>query len=129
MLLTLERKSGSNAGSGVKKVPNPNGKKGGVAHQSTIASIQPSRTGGTMNYEKRFVTPNGSKGCRYADAVEVVDGKVVAIHQVGKVNKNGTPVIRESQAIEDIMKAPDYDGAPIYFWPYNADSGPIIYDF
>ena len=121
--------SGSNAGSGVKKVPNPNGKKGGAAHQSTIASIQPSRTGGTMNYEKRFVTPNGSKGCRYADAVDVVVGKVVAIHQVGKVNKNGTPVIRESQAIEDIMNAPDYDGAPIYFWPYNADSGPIIYDF
>ncbi|MBR6666205.1 MAG: RHS repeat-associated core domain-containing protein [Lachnospiraceae bacterium] len=122
-------KSGSNAGSGVKKVPNPYGKKGCQAHRDTIASIQPSRTGGAMNYEKGFVTPKGSKSCRYADAVEIADGNIVAIHQVGKVNKNGTPVIRESRAIEDIMNSSDYNGAPIYFWPYSSDSGPIIYDF
>ncbi len=40
-----------------------------------------------MNYEKGFVTPKGSKSCRYADTVEIVDGNIVAIHQVGKVNK------------------------------------------
>lgn len=52
---------------------------------------------------------------------------MVCIHQVGKVNKNGLPVIRESRAIEDIMLSPDYNGVPVYFWPYNSFSGPIIY--
>ena len=112
-----------------RKVPNPNGKKGCRAHQDTIASIQPSKEGGEMVYEMRFDTSNGSKSHRYADAVEIVDGNIVGIHQVGKVNNNGTPVIRESRAIEDIMNSPDYNGAPIYFWPYNSNSGPIIYDF
>ena len=112
-----------------RKVPNPNGKKGCRAHQDTIASIQPSKEGGEMVYEMRFDTSNGSKSHRYADAVEIVDGNIVGIHQAGKVNNNGTPVIRESRAIEDIMNSPDYNGAPIYFWPYNSNSGPIIYDF
>ena len=59
-----------------------------------------------------------------------MDGEVTKIHQVGKVNKNGTPVMRESEAIEDIMNSPDYNGAPVYFWPYNnPDMGPIIFDF
>ena len=95
-----------------RKVPNPNGKKGCRAHQDTIASIQPSKEGGEMVYEMRFDTSNGSKSHRYADAVEIVDGNIVGIHQAGKVNNNGTPVIRESRAIEDIMNSPDYNGAP-----------------
>ena len=33
----------------------------------------------------------------------------------------------ESKAIEDIMNSSKYNGAPIYFIPYNSDSGPIIY--
>ena len=51
-------------------------------------------------------TPNGDKTCRYADAVEKdkVTNEITKIHQVGKVNKNGLPVTRESKAIEDIMK-------------------------
>ena len=59
----------------------------------------------------------------------MIDGDIVVIHQVGRVNKNGTPVIRESRAIDDIMNSPNYEGAVIIFWPYNSDSGPIIYDF
>ena len=111
-----------------KKVPNPNGKKGGTAHQSTIASIQPGRVGGEIRYEVRFDTPNGDKSRRFADVVETVNGDIVAIHQVGRVNGNGTPVIREMRAIADIMSSSDYNGAPIYFWPYNIKSGPIIID-
>ena len=109
--------------------PNPYGKKGGPAHQSTIASIQPSRSGGTMDYEKKYVTPDGNKKYRYADAVEMNNGQVTSIHQVGKVNKDGTPVVRERQAIQDIMSSPDYKGEPIYFWPYNSNSGPILINF
>lgn len=58
----------------------------------------------------------------------MVDNEVVRIYQVGRVNRNGTPVVRESRAIEDIMNSPNYNGAPIYFLPYNNPSmGPIIY--
>ncbi len=110
-------------------VPNPNGKKGGLEHQSTISSIQPSKPSGEMRYEAKFNTPNGNKNYRYADAVEVANGEITSIHQVGKVNQNGTPVMRELQAISDIMASPDYNGAPIYFWPYNSNSGPIIFDY
>lgn len=110
-----------------KKVTNPDGKKGGQAHRDTIESIKPSRDGGKMEREVRFDTTGGNKNSRYADAVEVVDGKITSIHQVGKVNKNGLPVARESRAIEDIMSSDEYKGAPIYFWPYNSDMGPIIY--
>lgn len=45
------------------------------------------------------------------------------------MNKNGLPVLRESQAIADIMSSPSYNGAPIYFLPYNSDIGPIIYTY
>lgn len=45
---------------GDKKVPNPNGRKGGQAHQDTTIAIQP---GG--------------------------DGEITSIHQVCKVNQNG----------------------------------------
>ncbi|GFI05229.1 hypothetical protein IMSAGC005_04083 [Lachnospiraceae bacterium] len=114
---------------GDKKVPNPNGKRGGQAHQDTTAAIQPSRDGGELNYEVKYDTPEGNKSCRYADAVEISDGEISSIHQVGKVNQNGLPVARESRAIEDIMSSPDYNGAPIYFWPYNSDMGPIIYQY
>ena len=117
------------SGSCVANVPNPNGRSGGQAHQSTTASIQPSRVGGEMRYEIIYSTPNGNYNCRYADVVEVVDGEIVCIYQVGRANQNGTPVIRESRAIADIMESPDYNGAPIYFLPYNSNSGPIIFDF
>ncbi len=116
-------------GGSTNEVPNPNGKKGGKDHQDTIASIEPMKTGGEIDYEVKFDTPEGNKTCRYADAVEISNGEVTAIHQVGKVNQNGTPVARESHAIADIMRSPDYHGAPIYFWPYNSDMGPIIYEY
>ena len=110
-----------------RNIPNPNGRNGGQAHQDTIGSIENTHSDGTMSYEYRYITPEGSKNSRYADAVEIVDGEVVAIHQVGRVNQNGLPAIRESVAIADIMESPDYNGAPIYFWPYNSDTGPITY--
>ena len=114
-----------------KAVPNPNGKKGCLDHRNTIDSIKPTSANGQINKEVRFDTPNGDKTCRYADAVEVVDGKITKIHQAGKVNKNGLPVTRESKAIEDIMTSPKYNEnpVPVYFWPYNNPKmGPIIYD-
>lgn len=78
----------------------------------------------------KFDTTGGTKAYRYADAVEYnKNGEVVAIYQVGKVNKNGTVISRESKAIADIMNSSDYNGAPIYFLPYNSDIGEIIFDY
>ena len=115
---------------GRPRVPNPNGRKGGAAHQNTIKLIQNTNVKGQMDYEYGYVTSNGYKKRRYADAVEIVDGKVIKIHQVGKVNQNGTPVSRESKAIEDIMNSSNYNGAPVYFWPYNnPQRGPIIFEY
>lgn len=48
--------------------------------------------------------------------------------EVGKLSKNSIPITREAKAIEDIMNSPDYNGAPIYFMPYNSGIGPIIYE-
>lgn len=78
----------------------------------------------------KFDTTGGTKSFRYADAVEYnKDGEIVAIYQVGKVNKNGTVISRESKAIADIMNSDDYNGTPIYFLPYNTNNGEIIFDY
>ena len=100
-----------------KKIPNPFGKKGGAAHRAKVGSVQ-AKHGGTLVEEYAYDTPGGYKGTRYADVVELdANGNVREIYQVGRVNKNGTPVMRESLAIEDIMNSPQYNGAPIHFIP------------
>ena len=117
---------------------NPYGKKGGPAHQQKTQDIKNniSAKDKSLNHsfdtEKMYDTTGGHKNRRFADVVELDgDGQIVAIYQVGKVNKNGLPVSRESKAIEDIMNSNDYNGAPIYFVPYNPQYGnvnePIIY--
>ncbi len=115
---------------GGSDVPNPYGKKGEPAHQKVIESITPKEKRNFIRNEVKFDTTGGTKAYRYADAVEYnKNGEVVAIYQVGKVNKNGTVISRESKAIEDIMNSDDYNGAPIYFLPYNSDIGEIIFDY
>ena len=113
----------------IKSVPNPNGKKGGLAHQQVIKDIQSDKS---LSYdtEYQYSTPNGEKSSRFADVVEINNGKVVKIYQAGKINKNGTPVSREVRAINDIQNSQKYieNKVPIYFIPYNtADKSPIIY--
>lgn len=111
---------------------NPNGRNGGEAHQAKTDEIKESINGrhNKAKTEDMF-TPNegynGYKSKRYADVVEYDGDEIVGIYQVGKVYKNGLPVSRESKAIEDIMNSSKYNGAPIYFIPYNSDIGPIIY--
>ena len=114
---------------GIKnKVSNPNGKKGGDAHQSTVGNIKPTAKGGEIKNEVKFDTSGGHKNYRFADAVEVdSEGKIIRIYQAGKMNKNGTPVKRERLAIEDILGSDDYNGVKIYFLPYNIDADPVIY--
>ncbi|GAA0894535.1 hypothetical protein GCM10009122_42160 [Fulvivirga kasyanovii] len=105
-----------------KKVPNPNGKKGGPDHQKVNENVakEIEERGNIAEPEKKINTPEGEKGYRYADQAEVdpKTGEVIEYHQVGKQNKNGTPVSRERKAKKDIE---DATGKPVKFHPYNKD--------
>ena len=117
-----KRDEGGNK-SGSKTVPNPNGKKGGVAHQSVIDDIKTDaeKRGLTYDTEYKYDTTGGYKNSRYADVV-VYDskGRVMEIHQVGRTTKRtGAPVSRERKAIRDIRSSVEYNGAKIIYHPYD----------
>jgi RHS repeat-associated protein len=103
-----------------KKVPNPNGKKGGPEHQQKTEEVVKDMQdrGLETETEKKVNTPDGEKSYRYVDAVgkDPETGEVVEQHQVGKENKNGTPVAREQRAKKDIE---DATKTPVQFHPYN----------
>ena len=110
-------------GTDSKKVPNPNGKKGGKAHQDKINDIIEDAEGRGLrsNTEYKFNSTGGYKNSRYADVV-VYDsqGRVMEIHQVGRSTKRyHAPVSREKKAIKDIRSSQNYNGAKIYYHPYD----------
>ncbi len=127
--MALSSRNKATTSSGI--VTNPDGKKGGQAHRDTIGSITPTN-GGEIKYEVRFDTTGGYKNSRYADAVEVKGSgsneEILAIFQVGKVNKDGTPVSREKKAIIDILNSNDRNNVnvPIYYIPYNDPNIEVI---
>ena len=67
--------------------------------------------------ERTIITPNGEKTRRAVDVrgINPTTGEVKDI-QVGRQNKNGTPVARERRALDDIEKA---TGQRPIFIPYN----------
>ena len=84
---------------------NPYGKKGCPEHQEKIQELGESieRKGLTPFFEYVFNINGGKKKKRFADVVGLTPKmKLVEIHQVGKMNENGTPVKRERDAINDI---------------------------
>ena len=118
-----DKVGGNDSKSGSKTVPNPNGKKGGVAHQSVIDDIRTDaeKRGLTYDTEYKYDTTGGYKNSRYADVV-VYDskGRVMEIHQVGRTTKRtGAPVSRERKAIRDIRSSVEYNGAKIIYHPYD----------
>ena len=85
-----------------KKVPNPYGKNGGETHQNTIdkKELKMKQEGFTETKgEVKVETPNGEKSKRYVDLQgrNPKTGETKQV-QVGKQNKNGTPVARERKA-------------------------------
>ena len=103
-----------------KKVPNPNGKKGGEDHQRTVnKEEQKLRDEGydVVNREVKVDTKGGNKDTRYADleGTNTQTGETKQI-QVGKQNKNGTPVSRERKAMDDIENSTNKRPT---FIPYN----------
>ena len=101
-----------------KFIPNPNGRKGGEAHQTTIANVikKYSSPRYKVRTEAYIPTPNGIKSYRFAD-IEIIDqtnGQTTYIN-VGKQLKSGAPCAREARAIADISGA----GRCIKFVAYN----------
>jgi hypothetical protein len=107
-----------------KKVPNPGGKHGDATTKArTEALRQEIRSrGNTSRVEVREIIVGGHKTSRYVDVVEYNrQGQVVARHQIGLTNKDGTPVAREKKAISDIEKT---GGPKVTFHnKLNASSG------
>jgi hypothetical protein len=90
------------------------------AHQKTIDQQEAKLKKDGFTETRREVkvnTPNGEKSKRYIDleGKNPKTGEVKQI-QVGKQNKNGTPVARERRAINDIKTA---TGKKPDFVPYN----------
>ena len=102
---------------------NPNGRRGGEAHQNKVKEIIDDAESRNLKYdtEYKFDTTGGTKNTRYADVV-VYDskGRVMEIHQVGKTTKrHGAPVSRERKALNDIRSSSDYNGAKIIYHAYD----------
>ncbi len=89
-----------------KKIPNPNGKKGNEDHQNFIIElfIKLSKKYKLADTEVSINIDNKKK--RFVDVAGLdEEGNPVELHQVGRTNKDGSPVIRERRAITDIEKA------------------------
>lgn len=110
---------GTTEKSDVTKIPNPNGSKGGQLHQDKIKAVEKDMQSRGLKTEKEVVvkTPQGEKNHRKVDVVGThpKTGKKEMVN-VGKQNKNKTPVKRERKAQEDVKKATDDD---VKFVPYN----------
>lgn len=75
--------------------------------------------GWDVKEEQGINTKGGHKNTRYVDLQAKKDGKTLNI-QVGKANKNRTPVSRERKAISDINKAnKGKSSTKTKFVPYN----------
>ncbi|MDI3288367.1 hypothetical protein [Polyangium sp. 15x6] len=90
-----------------RRVPNPNGKKGGEAHQAKVREIEADikERGLKPKTEQRVRTPGGQKENRYVDVAGKRGDEVVEMHQVGRQTKGGQPVSRERKALDDVERA------------------------
>lgn len=85
---------------------NPYGKKGGEAHQSTIAVIKGDLVsrGYSVVEEYRVETSGGYKNTRYLD-IYATNGYNSFGVQVGVTTRSGIPVARERQALSDLINS------------------------
>ncbi|TKC98507.1 hypothetical protein [Polyangium fumosum] len=103
-----------------RRVPNPNGRNGGDAHQAKVREVTENvkKRGLEPAKEDRVKTPGGHKENRYVDVAGKRGNEVVERHQVGKQTKDGQPVARERQALDDVERA---TGERPTFHPYNKE--------
>jgi RHS repeat-associated protein len=107
--------------SSIRKVPNPHGKMGGVAHQGKVAEVvkDVESRGLRAVQEYKVDTPGGNKGTRFIDVagVDPKTGRPVEFNQVGRSKVDGSAIARERKAISDVNTAkPDI---PVKYHPYD----------
>ncbi len=100
-----------------KKIPNPDGRKGGEKHQNLIKKIvKYLQDRGFITKTEAYVKIENGRG-RFLDILAMdIEGTPSELHQIGKQNKNGEPVARERKAIQEIEKA---TGKKVFFHAYN----------
>ncbi|MDD3303773.1 MAG: hypothetical protein PHP54_02535 [Clostridia bacterium] len=90
---------------------NPGGRLGGTLHRNMVDEVINDIRKRGLGYDTEYgvdttKVERATKNHRYLDAVALdKDGNVVEMYQVGRENKNGTPVSRERKAIYDIENA------------------------
>ncbi len=101
-----------------KKVPNPNGKKGGEKHQQKVKEVFADvRKRGFKAKLEHFLKLISGQG-RFMDVAEIDNGTEIMYHQIGKQTKKGLPVKRERDVIEEVENDKNI---PITFHPYNLE--------
>lgn len=100
-----------------KKVPNPYGKLGSPLHQDKVESVAEDIENRGFSYVKElFLRLFNGRG-KFVDVAALdSERKLKELHQIGKQNKNGLPVKRERDTIEEIY---ENMGMKPEFHPYN----------
>jgi len=89
-----------------KNIPNPNGRKGKDDHQSMMESIFKQLLDLFHRVKKEGKIDISDTKYRFGDIVAYdEDNRLIEIHQVGRTNKDGSPVARERKAMEEIEKS------------------------
>jgi len=111
---------------------NPNGKKGSQQHQDVqnaekkkLSKEYSEQTDVVIEIEIPVSTPNGKKKHRVADVAAFSNNdpfKFFKIVQIGKVDKNGKPIKREQEAIEDIEKHTNLKVKFVNYEKYETDA-------
>lgn len=106
-------KEGDKSEENKKPAPNPNGRSGSEKHQEKIAerakALQEQgytiEGGGGIKPEETIQTPGGDKTRRSPDITATDPNGKPYRENIGRENKNGTPVSRERKALKDIIDA------------------------
>ncbi len=103
-----------------KKVPNPNGKKGGEKHQNLQAKVgeEVEQKGLERIFEHFIKLFNGKRRFIDVAGLDKVTKKEIEFHQIGIQTKKGLPVKRERDVIEEVEK---YKNIQVEFHAYNKE--------
>lgn len=111
----------------VKKVPNPGGSRGGAAHRQKVEqrinelkSKGHTLTHGGNKKEEFIRTPGGAKSARRPDITTRAPSGSIHRENVGRQTRDGRPVKRERDALDDIRRA---TGKRPKFTAYNKPRG------
>jgi RHS repeat-associated protein len=113
-------KAGDDVADAGRRVPNPNGRNGGPAHQDKIDEVAADIEARDLTPAREYhvPTPGGNKEKRFVDVAALdKDGNPVEFHQVGRSRQDGSPIARERRSNEDVNAAqPEVEQ---FYHPYD----------